>query len=201
MAATWRNTQHNGLNGSSSATPLSIASNSESTPPAARGWRSTATQVLATRSLSELAAAINAVRGNFAAVARSSRNASTSLSPRLEAHNAELLRSPGRTWLELEKQDFTQAVKLRVAIEKFDSTANDAARREFLEESSALTAGVQQQLQEPARRGLMDAAARAAATAEIAEHTLTKTGIAVLGVVLIVSVLVGRRASACPCGA
>ncbi len=90
--------------------------------------------------------------------------------------------------MDLEKQDFAQAVKLRLAIEKFDA-ANDAARRQFLEESGALTSGVQQYLQEPARRGLMEAADRAATSAEGAEHTLTLTGIAVLGVVALVSVL------------
>jgi diguanylate cyclase (GGDEF)-like protein len=145
------------------------------------------TQVVATRSLSELAAAINAVRGNFAAsaiVAQREREFVLAL----ETHNAELQRSPGRNWLDLEKQDFARAVKLRLSIDRFDAT-NDASRRQFLEESSALMAAVQQYLQEPARRGLMNAAARAAAAAEVAEETLTKTGIAVLGVVLIVSVL------------
>jgi diguanylate cyclase (GGDEF)-like protein len=106
----------------------------------------------------------------------------------LDAHTPELLHSPGRTWLELEKEDFTQAVKLRVAIDKFDAT-NGVARHSFLEESAELTNGVEQHLQEPARRGLMDAAARAAASAEVAEHTLTVTGVSVLGVVLVVSVL------------
>jgi diguanylate cyclase (GGDEF)-like protein len=144
------------------------------------------TQVVATRSLSELAAAINAVRGNFAASAVAQREHEFVLA--LETHNAELQRSPGRNWLDLEKEDFAQAVKLRLAIDKFDAT-NDTSRRQFLEESSALTAGVQQYLQEPARRGLMSAAARAATSAEVAEETLTKTGIAVLGVVLIVSIL------------
>jgi diguanylate cyclase (GGDEF)-like protein len=145
------------------------------------------TQVVATRSLSELAAAINAVRGNFApsaVIAQREREFESTL----EAHGTELQRSPGRNWLDLEKQDFAQAVKLRLAIEKFDAT-NSAARHEFLEESAALTAGVQEHLQDPARRGLMDAAARAAASAQAAQHTLTVTGVAVLGVVLIVSVL------------
>ncbi len=145
------------------------------------------TQVVATRSLAELAAAINRVRGNFApsaVVAQREREFEAALT----AHAAELQRSPGRTWLELEKQDFAQAVKLRLAIEKFDAS-DEAARRQFLEESTALTAGVQQYLQEPARRGLMEAAARAATSAEGAEHTLTMTGVAVLGVVVIVSVL------------
>jgi diguanylate cyclase (GGDEF)-like protein len=144
-------------------------------------------QVVATRSLAELAAAINAVRGNFApstVIAQREREFTVALA----AHTAELQRSPGRNWLDLEEQDFAQAVRLRLAIDKFDAT-NDAARRQFLEESAALTAAVLQYLQEPARRGLMDAAARAATSAEVAEQTLTKTGVAVLCVVLIVSVL------------
>jgi diguanylate cyclase (GGDEF)-like protein len=145
-------------------------------------------QVVANRSLAELSAAINAVRANSAATSPIITQREKSFSAALEAHNAELQRSPGRTWLELEKEDFAQAVKLRVAIDKFDST-NDAARRQFLEESAALTGGVQQYLQEPARRGLMDAAARAATAAEIAEQTLTKSSLAVLAVVLLVSLL------------
>lgn len=151
------------------------------------GLAISSSQVIATRSLAELAAAINAVRGNFApapVIAQREHEFEAALS----AHTAELQRSPGRNWLELEKEDFAQAVRLRLAIEKFDAT-NDAARRQFLEESATLTAGVQQYLQEPARRGLMEAAARAAISATGAEHTLTMTGIAVLGVVLVVSVL------------
>src|SRR5262249_57156620 len=126
-------------------------------------------QVIATRSLAELAAAINTVRGNFApsaVIARRERE----FSAVLEQHTAELQRSPGGTWLDRERQDFAQAMKLRLAIDRFDAT-NDAARRQFLEESAALMAGVQQYLQEPARRGLMAAAARAARSAEGAEHT------------------------------
>ncbi|MFL6603379.1 MAG: putative bifunctional diguanylate cyclase/phosphodiesterase [Steroidobacteraceae bacterium] len=144
-------------------------------------------QVVANRSLAELASAINAVRGNFApspVIAQREHEFVATLA----AHLAELQHSPGRNWLDLEKQDFAQAVKLRLAIDKFDAT-NDTARRQFLEESAALTAGVQQYLQEPARRGLMEAAARAATSAEGAEHTLTMTGVAVVTVVLIVSAL------------
>jgi diguanylate cyclase (GGDEF)-like protein len=145
------------------------------------------TQVIATRSLSELAAAINAVRGDFSHTPVIAQREHEFLAA-LATHSAELLHSPGRNWLDLEKEDFAQAVKLRLAIEKFDAT-NDAARRQFLEESAMLTAGAQQYLQEPARRGLMEAAARAASSAEIAQHTLTVTGVAVLGVVFVVSIL------------
>jgi diguanylate cyclase (GGDEF)-like protein len=145
------------------------------------------TQVVATRSLSELAAAINTVRGNFAPSAIVAQREREFVAT-LETHNAELQRSPGRNWLDLEKEDFVQAVKLRLSIDKFDAT-NDTSRRQFLAESAALTAGVQQYLQDPARRGLMSAAARAATAAKVAEDTLTQTGVAVLAVVLIVSIL------------
>ncbi len=73
-------------------------------------------------------------------------------------------------------------------MEKFDTTG-ESARREFLEESAALMAAVQEQLQEPARRGLLSGAAAAATAASAAQHTLTMTGIAVLLVVVLVSVL------------
>jgi diguanylate cyclase (GGDEF)-like protein len=144
-------------------------------------------QVVAQRSLSELASAINAVHGNFgtpAVIARREREFESALS----AHTAELMRSPGRNWLELVRTDFARAVKLRRAIERFDAT-NGPARHEFLEESAALMAGVQELFQEPARRGLTRAAEHAAASAEVAEHTLTVTGAAVLAVALLVSVL------------
>lgn len=144
-------------------------------------------QVIATRALADLASAINAIRGNFApspVIAQREREFEAAL----RTHDAELQRSPGRAWLQMERQDFAEAVKLRLAIDRFDS-ANEAARRQFLEESASLTGAVQQFLQEPARRDLMQAAARAATSAEGAEHTLTMTGVAVLVVVFLVSVL------------
>lgn len=144
------------------------------------------TQVVATRSLAELATAINAVRVNLNSplVARRERE----FEAVLQANTAELQHSPGRTWLELEQEDFIKAVHLRQALEKFDTTG-ESARREFLEESAALMAAVQEQLQEPARRGLLSGAAAAATAASAAQHTLTLTGIAVLLVVVFVSVL------------
>jgi diguanylate cyclase (GGDEF)-like protein len=144
------------------------------------------TQVIAQRSLSELEAAIAAIRGNFAvgaAMARREQDFTSSLT----AHTAELQKSPGRAWLDLVHEDFATATRLRVAIEHFDA-ANGPARRELLEDSATLTAAVEEQLQEPARLGLLLAAEHAASAAEIAEHTLTMTGAAVLGVALIISV-------------
>jgi diguanylate cyclase (GGDEF)-like protein len=144
------------------------------------------TQVIAQRSLSELEVAIAAIRGNFAVGAAMARREQDFASV-LNAHTAELQKSPGRAWLDLVHEDFATATRLRVAIEHFDA-ANGPARRDLLEESANLTAAVEEQLQEPSRLGLLQAAEHAASSAEIAEHTLTMTGAAVLGVVLIVSI-------------
>ncbi len=143
------------------------------------------TQVVAQRSLSELEAAIAAIRGNFA-VPRVMARREREFAAVLAAHTAELQRSPGNAWLELVREDFATAAHLRRAIEHFDA-ANGPARRELLEDSATLTAAVERELQDPARLGLLQAAQHAAASAEIAERTLTITDAAVLGVVLLVS--------------
>ena len=144
-------------------------------------------QVVAQRSLAELEVAIDAIRGSSSAAALMSRQ-EHDFTAVLAAHSDELTRSPGKAWLELVREDFAEAVRLRLAIERF-AGANGPARHDLLEESATLTAGVEEQLQEPARRGLLQAAQHAATSAEIAEHTLTMTGAAVLGVVLLVWVV------------
>jgi diguanylate cyclase (GGDEF)-like protein len=144
-------------------------------------------QVIALRSLSELAQAINAVRGDLevpAVVVQHEAEFESALS----AHSAELQHSPGKNWLDLVREDFGQAVRTRRAIEKFDATTGQV-RRDFLEESAPLIGGVEEQFQEPARRELLNAASRAAAAAEVAQQTLTATGAAAVGVALLVSVL------------
>jgi diguanylate cyclase (GGDEF)-like protein len=144
-------------------------------------------QVIAMRSLSELAVAINAVRGDLevpAIVAQHEQEFESALS----AHSAELQRSPGKNWLDMVRQDFRGSVRTRHAIEKFDATTIQS-RRDFLEESAPLIAGVEEQFQEPARRALLTAASHAAAAAEVAQHTLTVTGATALGVALLVCVL------------
>jgi diguanylate cyclase (GGDEF)-like protein len=144
-------------------------------------------QVIAMRSLSELASAINAVRGDMevpAIVVQHEQEFESALS----AHTAELQRSPGKNWLDLVRQDFQGAVRTRRAIEKFDATTGQA-RRDFLEESAPLIAGVEEQFQEPARRELLNAAVRSADAAEVAQRTLTMTGATVVGVALLVSLL------------
>ncbi len=143
-------------------------------------------QVVAQRSLSELEAAINAIRGNFTGGAAMARR-EQEFNAVLLAHTAELQLSPGKTWLALVRESFATACHLRLAIEHFDA-ANGPARRELLEDSANLTAAVQERLQDPARIGLLQAARYAATSAELAQRTLITTGAAVFCVVLIVGV-------------
>jgi diguanylate cyclase (GGDEF)-like protein len=144
------------------------------------------TQVLARRSLAELQTAIDGIRGNedSAAIGRRERD----FSAVLDAHAPELEVSPGQAWVTLVRDDFAEAVRLRQAIARHDE-ASGGEWHNLLEESAALTASVQELLQKPARSGLYQAAQHAATAAEVAERTLAYAGAAVLGLLLLVSVL------------
>jgi len=145
------------------------------------------TQVVARRSLAELESAINAVRGNFdipAVIAHRERE----FMAVLDAHEAEFENSPGRAWLSLVRQDFQAAARLRLQIQHYDAQSG-AAWHSLLEDSAALTEGVQEQLERPARAGLLQAAQHAASAAEVAEHTLRDTGAVVFALLALVSVL------------
>jgi diguanylate cyclase (GGDEF)-like protein len=144
------------------------------------------TQVLARRSLAELLAAIDRVRGNEdpATIARRERD----FNAVLDMHDAELQLSPGQAWVTLVRDDFAEAVRLRQAIAHLDE-ASDGEWHKLLEESAALTASVQDLLQKPARSGLYRAAQHAATAAEVAERTLAWSGAAVLALLLLVSAL------------
>jgi len=143
-------------------------------------------QVLARRSLAELATAISALRE--AETTDALERAEQSMRAVLQANQAELARSPGSAWLELVWEDFRAASHLRASIERFDASS-EAARRQFLEEGSVLMVSAQTHLQEPARASLAAAAQRAASAAAGAQQTLTKTGVTVLAGLLLVSVL------------
>jgi diguanylate cyclase (GGDEF)-like protein len=108
----------------------------------------------------------------------------------VNAHSAEFESSPGRAWLALVRQDFAQAARQRREIERYDADSGPQWHS-LREDSAALTLGVQQQLQTPARLGLLRAAQHAATAAEEAQHTLRNTAAAVLGLVLLVSVMLG----------
>jgi len=145
------------------------------------------TQVLARRSLAELESAINAVRGNFdvpAVIAHRERD----FMAVLDAHEAEFENSPGRAWLSLVRHDFQAAARLRLQIQRYDEQSG-AAWHSLLEDSAALTEGVQEQLERPARAGMLQAAQHAASAAEVAEHTLRDTGAVVFALLALVSVL------------
>ncbi|HVH82770.1 MAG TPA: diguanylate cyclase, partial [Steroidobacteraceae bacterium] len=144
------------------------------------------TQVLARRSLAELQAAIDGVRGSEDPSVIDSRE--RDFGAALEAHAAELRSSPGRAWLSMVREDFAQAVRLRQAIARYDQVSGGDWHK-LLEESAALTAGVQELLQKPTRGGLVQAAQHAATAAEVSERTLAFSGAAVLGLLLLVSVL------------
>ncbi len=145
------------------------------------------TQVVARRSLAELGEAFNTVRGNVAAPAVMVRRERDFMTV-LNAHAAEFEASPGRAWLALVRHDFAQAARLRLEIERYDAQSGPQWHS-LREDSAALTVGVQQQLQAPARLGLLRAAQHAATAAEGAEHTLRVTAAAVLGLLLLVSLL------------
>jgi diguanylate cyclase (GGDEF)-like protein len=139
------------------------------------------TQVIGRRSFLELQAAIEAVRGADKAPARAEEN----FKSLLEQNAAELQVSPGRAWLSLVRSDFADAVHLRNDIARYDATSGPDWHA-VLEDSAALTAGVQEELQKPARRGLIKAAQYAARSAE---HTLRTSAAAVLVLLVLVSVL------------
>ncbi len=142
-------------------------------------------QVFARRSLAELAAAATALRAGTGATTSGPRE-EKEFAAVLARHTPELMKSPGRAWMDLIREDFAKAVELRTLIEKFDAT-NGPSRRAFLDDGVALIIGAQKQLQAPARSGLLAAAETAALSAEDAERTLGRTGLAVLAVVIFVS--------------
>ncbi|MBS0579805.1 MAG: EAL domain-containing protein [Proteobacteria bacterium] len=142
------------------------------------------TQVYARRSLAELESAIESVRDADKTVQRAEAN----FRALLEMNAAELQVSPGKAWLSLVRSDFADAVRLRADIARYDAGSGPDWHA-LLEESVSLTAGVQQELQKPARRGLIKAATYAARSAEAAEQTLRTSAMAVFLLLIVVSVL------------
>jgi diguanylate cyclase (GGDEF)-like protein len=145
------------------------------------------TQVYARRSLSELQTAIDALRSNTGQPAQISRR-EDDFHSLLELNVPELQVSPGRAWLAQIRQDFADSLRLRQQIAHYDDSAGTEWHA-LLEDSATLTAAIQEQLQKPARRGLLIAAQHAATAAEAAEETLRTSAATVLGLLLLVSVL------------
>ncbi len=145
-------------------------------------------QVFGRRSLSELETAINAVRGASAAKPTVLTRREEDFRSLLDLNSAELQVSPGRAWLTQVRQDFAESIRLRQEIARYDEAAGPAWHA-LLEDSSALTAAIHEQLQKPARAGLLKAAQHAAQAASVAEDTLRTSAATVLGLLLLVSVL------------
>src|SRR5262249_24888969 len=78
-------------------------------------------QVSARRSLSELAAAANALRAGTGTATLGPRE-EKAFAAALASHSAEFMKSPGKAWLDLLHEDYGSAVRLRELIEKFDAT-------------------------------------------------------------------------------
>ena len=151
------------------------------------------TQVVARKSLVELsqaAAALRAVEDLGDAATRAEHDFAAAL----DRNKVELLHSPGVAWMEIVREDFNQSVLLRNQVNRFDSS-NARDRHDFLTGGSQLISDAQTLLQEPARQALSAAAQRAAQAATNAQRALVSTGIAVLAVVLLVSVLLALRIS------
>src|SRR5579883_1856011 len=150
-------------------------------------------QVIARPSLSALATAIDAVRDTDGSPEVTAARERSFLAV-LHAHAAELSQSPGPAWMDVVQSDFTRAVRLRLKMQRLEARAA-TDRRTLLEQSGALMTAVHDELQAPARAGLLDAARHAATSAEAAERTVTLSGVAVLIVVAIVSALLALSIS------
>ncbi len=109
------------------------------------------TQVVATRSLAELESAIKAVRGDVTTARVIARREHDFMAPARRPPGG-IARLPRRAWLSLVRQDFQDAVHLRVQTARYDAQSA-ADWHGLLEDSAALVAGVQEQLQKPARPG------------------------------------------------
>ena len=135
------------------------------------------TQVLARKSLVELAQAAAALRsvgdlGDDAALAEANFKSA------LDRNNAELSRSPGAAWMEIIREDLRNSISLRNEINRFDAS-NERDRHDFLRTGAQLISDAQSLLEAPARSALGAAAQRAAQAANKAQQALVATGITV----------------------
>jgi diguanylate cyclase (GGDEF)-like protein len=151
------------------------------------------TNVLARKSLVELSQAAAALRA-AADLNEDATHAEQAFAAALDRNSDELMHSPGRAWMEIVRDDFKQSIILRHEVNQFDSS-NERDRRDFLANGATLISDAQALLQAPARRALSAAATRAAQAADNAQRALVSTGIAVVAVVLLVSLVLALRIS------
>jgi diguanylate cyclase (GGDEF)-like protein len=150
--------------------------------------------VFAPKSLAELARSAAALRASatelFAApssaLAAAGEHDRAAFAALLHAHSEELVRSPGRAWLDLEREDLSVASRAQTHFVSNEQQI-EVARAQFDASGQELAAWIGVALQQPAWRALRFEAGRARATAEATEDRLARVAVSVLGVVLLVA--------------
>ncbi len=151
-------------------------------------------QVYALKSLAELSRAAAALRASVisliaapsTAVAHAGMHDSAAFAALLSAHSAELTRTVGRAWLDLESEDFAVASRAQAHVQEIQQQI-ETARAAFDASARELAAQIDVRLQKPAWQALTLEAGRARATAEKAQNRLASVAMSVLGVVLVIA--------------
>lgn len=151
-------------------------------------------QVYSRKSFAALSQAAAELRANSMALFASPSPAVTVAGTRdsaafaalLRADAAELARSPGRAWLELEREDFAEASRAQTRFLEIEQQI-DAARAAFGALERELAAFMESAVQRPAWLALTLDAGRARATAEHTQQNLARVAVSVLGVVIAIS--------------
>ena len=151
-------------------------------------------QVLAPKSLIDLATSAAAMRASamrlFAAASPASADDFTrdraAFATLLRSHASEFARSPGRAWLELEREDLAAETAAEARFLDIERRIRPA-REEFRVAAQRLEALLESTLQRPAWAALAQAATQARITAERAETHLIRVAIAVLVVLLAIA--------------
>ena len=154
-------------------------------------------QNVARRSLTDLAAAVNAIRaaaveggpGLLDRPARVLTVAENQLEATLRLHAQELKQSPGVAWLESVREDFGNARGARRAAQR-NGTDIAAARLAFHQRRAQIASRLRTELAEPARRKLAEGPLRAEQIVRESNDSVAKVSISALAIVLLVFALV-----------
>ncbi len=152
-------------------------------------------QVVARKTMADLARAAAALRESVTTAVLSTRTDQDAAAARdggafrtlLRGHAGELSRAPGQAWLELERDDL--AITLRAFREARELDERIEAQRAAMATTARELKGlVETDLREPAVKMLTDVAARARATAQHSEQQFTRVAASVLGVILVIAI-------------
>jgi len=152
--------------------------------------------VLARRSLADLAQSIDAVRSRLtdqlaggAMAEKAVDVAERRFENTLQQYWDEFMRSPGKAWLDLVNDDFETAMRLRKASLQLENAIKDE-RVAFSVASSDLRSRVHAQFEEPAWHALADATRRASATGSQAERKVAIVSIAAAAMIVLVALAI-----------